>query len=229
MLTTATSLLFKLRTGAAVGALAIVLSACGGTKWGFPYKTDMQQGNWITSEQVARLEKGMTREQVRFVLGTPVLQDIFRSNRWDYTYYNKPGYGKVEERKFTVWFNGDVLDHWEGDQQPDRQPFQKTDNGAKPAPSSSDAASAKAEATSAAKESTNATSAPATAAPDATGAATETHAVPDTGASSATNNDKAANTSTSSTLSGEGTGLRINAPGSDTLTLPNESTPQPLR
>lgn len=227
MLTTATSLLFKLRTGAAVGALAIVLSACGGTKWGFPYKTDMQQGNWITSEQVARLEKGMTREQVRFVLGTPVLQDIFRTNRWDYTYYNKPGYGKVEERKFTVWFKGDVLDHWEGDQQPDRQPFQKTDNGAKPAPSSSDTDSAKEQAASTV-ESTTATSAPAAeaAAPNAAGTTTETHAVPSSETSSDASRDKAAS---SSTLSGDGTGFRINAPGSDTLTLPNESSPQPLR
>jgi outer membrane protein assembly factor BamE len=227
VLTTATSLLFKLRTGAAVGALAIVLSACGGTKWGFPYKTDMQQGNWITSEQVARLEKGMTREQVRFVLGTPVLQDIFRTNRWDYTYYNKPGYGKVEERKFTVWFKGDVLDHWEGDQQPDRQPFQKTDNGAKPAPSSSDTDSAKEQAASTV-ESTTATSAPAAeaAAPNAAGTTTETHAVPSSETSSDASRDKAAS---SSTLSGDGTGFRINAPGSDTLTLPNESSPQPLR
>lgn len=130
MLTTATPLLLKLRAGVAVGALALALSACGGTKWGFPYKADIQQGSWITSEQVARLEKGMTREQVRFILGTPALQDIFRTNRWDYTYYNKPGYGKEEERQFTVWFEGDALARWEGDKQPDRQPFQKIDNGA---------------------------------------------------------------------------------------------------
>ena len=134
MLTTATPLLLKLRAGVAVGALALALSACGGTKWGFPYKADVQQGSWITSEQVARLEKGMTREQVRFILGTPALQDIFRTNRWDYTYYNKPGYGKEEERQFTVWFEGDALSRWEGDKQPDRQPFQKIDNGAATAP-----------------------------------------------------------------------------------------------
>lgn len=72
----------------------------------------------------------MTREQVRFILGTPTLQDIFRSNRWDYPYFHKPGYGEAEERKFTVWFEGDSLVRWEGDEQPDRQPFQKTDTGA---------------------------------------------------------------------------------------------------
>src|SRR3546814_17013974 len=85
---------------------ALALSACGTTNWGFPYRPDIQQGNWITSEQVAQLQKGQTREQVRFILGTPTLQDVFRTNRWDYPYYNKPGYGDDQERKFTVWFEG---------------------------------------------------------------------------------------------------------------------------
>ena len=107
----------------------MAVSACGTTNWGFPYRPDIQQGNWITTEQVAQLQQGMTREQVRFILGTPTLQDIFRSNRWDYPYFHKPGYGKEEERKFTVWFEGDSLVRWEGDEQPDRQPFQKTDTG----------------------------------------------------------------------------------------------------
>ncbi|MDS1140802.1 outer membrane protein assembly factor BamE [Pusillimonas sp. SM2304] len=110
--------------------LAMALTACGTTNWGFPYRPDVQQGNWITTEQVAQLQEGMTREQVRFILGTPTLQDIFRTNRWDYPYYNKPGYGKEEERKFTVWFEGDTLVRWEGDDQPDRQPYERTDTGA---------------------------------------------------------------------------------------------------
>lgn len=130
MLTTRKPSFSTLRTGLAVGALALTLTACGGTKWGFPYRADVQQGNWITAEQVARLEPGMTREQVRFILGTPMLQDIFRTNRWDYTYFNKPGYGDTEERQFTVWFEGDQLVRWAGDQQPDRQPFERYDTGA---------------------------------------------------------------------------------------------------
>ncbi|MGB6105856.1 MAG: outer membrane protein assembly factor BamE [Pusillimonas sp.] len=108
----------------------MTLTACGGTHWGFPYRPDVQQGNWITAEQVSQLQQGMTREQVRFILGTPTLQDIFRTNRWDYPYYNKPGYGKEEERKFTVWFEGDALVRWDGDDQPDRQPYERTDSGA---------------------------------------------------------------------------------------------------
>jgi outer membrane protein assembly factor BamE len=121
----------------------MALSACGTTNWGFPYRPDVQQGNWITSEQVAQLQQGMTREQVRFILGTPTIQDIFRTNRWDYPYYNKPGYGEEQERKFTVWFEGDSLVRWEGDQQPDRQPFQKADTGMTPGQSGDKAAATK--------------------------------------------------------------------------------------
>ncbi|WP_243410823.1 outer membrane protein assembly factor BamE [Pusillimonas noertemannii] len=116
-----------MRNSLAVCILAVALSACGGTKWGFPYRADIQQGNWVTAEQVARLEQGMTREQVRYVLGTPTLKDIFHANRWDYPYYNKPGYGNAEERRFTVWFENDQLVRWEGDDQPDYQPFQVPD------------------------------------------------------------------------------------------------------
>lgn len=133
MLTTAKSLCFKFRTSLAVSALALALSACGTTNWGFPYRAAVQQGNWITSEQVAQLQEGMTREQVRFILGSPALQDIFHTDRWDYSYFNKPGYGAEELRKFTVWFEGDKLVRWAGDEQPDRQPFQKADTGAKSA------------------------------------------------------------------------------------------------
>ena len=109
--------------------MAATLSACGSTNWGFPYRATIQQGNWITTEQIAQLEVGMTRDQVRFILGTPTLQDVLHANRWDYPYYNQPGYGKDELRKFTVWFENDQLVRWAGDPQPDRQPFQKADSG----------------------------------------------------------------------------------------------------
>ncbi|CDM23788.1 outer membrane protein assembly factor BamE [Castellaniella defragrans] len=109
--------------------MALGLAGCGSTNWGFPYRATIQQGNWITTEQVAKLETGMTRDQVRFILGTPTLQDIFHAERWDYPYYNQPGYGKDELRKFTVWFENDQLVRWTGDEQPDRQPFQRADSG----------------------------------------------------------------------------------------------------
>jgi len=107
-----------------------LLSACGSSKWGFPYRANVQQGNWVTNEQVAQLETGMNRLQVRFILGTPILQDSLHADRWDYAYYNKPGYGKEELRHLTVWFENEQLVRWHSDPQPDRQPFERTDTGA---------------------------------------------------------------------------------------------------
>ena len=75
-----------LRSGLTVVALAVglfVLSGCSPNKWGFPYKVGVQQGNWITKDQVALLRPGMTREQVRFALGTPTLTSALHANRWE--------------------------------------------------------------------------------------------------------------------------------------------------
>jgi outer membrane protein assembly factor BamE len=116
-----------LRTGLALLALAVgmtALSGCTSNKWGFPYKAGVQQGNWITKDQVALLRPGMTREQVRFALGTPMLTSALHANRWDYPYYFRSGNGKVDERVFTVLFEGGQLASWKGDDQPDLQPFQ---------------------------------------------------------------------------------------------------------
>lgn len=99
------------------------LTACSSGKWGFPYRAPVQQGNWVTAEQVSLLQVGMTAEQVRFALGTPTLTNVFRPDRWDYPYYFKPGYGEPVLRKFVVWFdNNGLLARWEGDTQPDFQP-----------------------------------------------------------------------------------------------------------
>lgn len=112
------------RAGLAAFSLALALAGCSSDKWGFPYRPSIQQGNWVTQEQVAQLKQGMTRDQVRFVLGSPTLTDVLHADRWDYFYYYKPNNGAAEKRKFTVWFKDDALDRWEGDKQPDKQPFQ---------------------------------------------------------------------------------------------------------
>lgn len=118
-----------LRAPAALAAV-LALSACGAYNSyvpGFitPYRSDVQQGNWVTSEMVALLKPGMTREQVRFALGSPALTDIFHADRWDYPYSFLPGRGKPEQRLLTVFFENDRLARWSGDEMPDRQPFQK--------------------------------------------------------------------------------------------------------
>ena len=80
-----------------------------------PYKIDIQQGNIITQEMLAKLKAGMTRSQVRFALGSPLVIDPFRGDRWDYvSLYQKQG-KEVERRRITVIFEEDRLVRIEGD------------------------------------------------------------------------------------------------------------------
>lgn len=80
-----------------------------------PYRIDVQQGNYVTQDMVAKLKSGMTRAQVRFVLGTPLVVDPFRNDRWDYIYlYNKGG-RVVEQRHMSVYFKDDKLLRIDGD------------------------------------------------------------------------------------------------------------------
>ncbi|MBK1782054.1 outer membrane protein assembly factor BamE [Advenella sp. WQ 585] len=121
-----TALFLRLRKGLFVSALALTaLTGCSSGKWGFPYINPVQQGNWITEENVALLQKGMTPDQVRYALGSPTLTDIFRPDRWDYPYHYQPGYGEPVTRNFSVWFANGVLDRWEGDKQPNFQPYEQ--------------------------------------------------------------------------------------------------------
>ena len=71
-----------------------------------PYRIDIQQGNVVTAEQFAQLKLGMTQDQVKFLLGTPMLTDIFHDNRWDYYYRMDKGATRVvESRGLTLYFN----------------------------------------------------------------------------------------------------------------------------
>lgn len=81
------------------------------------YKIDVQQGNILTQEMVSQLRPGLTKDQVRFILGTPVLMDMFHANRWDYVYrLQKGSTGAVEMRKFSVFFDaGGLLASVSGD------------------------------------------------------------------------------------------------------------------
>ncbi len=125
--------------------LMLLLAGCSGvpTLPGItPYKMDIQQGNYVTQQMVAKLKPGMTRSQVRFILGTPLIVDMFRTNRWDYVYiYEKRG--KVtEQRKITVIFEDDKLARVEGDVVPEAA-GDKADSAAgadKPEPAASAAA-----------------------------------------------------------------------------------------
>ena len=80
-----------------------------------PRKIEIQQGNVITQEMVDKLQPGMTRNQVRFVLGTPLLVDPFRTDRWDYVYTMNKGGQLVEQRQLKVFFQDDKMLRYEGD------------------------------------------------------------------------------------------------------------------
>lgn len=80
-----------------------------------PYKIDIQQGNVVTEEMVAKLKPGMTRSQVRFTLGSPLIVDVFHSDRWDYIYRIAPKGRVSEEKKLAVFFKDDRLSHIQGD------------------------------------------------------------------------------------------------------------------
>jgi len=94
---------------------------------------DIQQGNVVTQEMVAKLQPGMTRSQVRFALGTPLVVDPFREDRWDYVYvYLKRG-EVVEQRRLVIVFKDDKLARIEGDTMPAGPGSAKVDKPAVPA------------------------------------------------------------------------------------------------
>ncbi|MFT0869376.1 outer membrane protein assembly factor BamE [Pseudomonas sp. CAM1A] len=129
-----------------VGLLA--LAGCS-----FPgvYKIDIQQGNVVTQDMIDQLRPGMTRRQVRFIMGNPLLQDTFHTNRWDYLYSLQPGGGQRQQERMSIFFNendqlvnlsGDFMPGVSRDQEilggsgdttvnPDKQPSQ-TEKPAKP-------------------------------------------------------------------------------------------------
>ena len=91
-----------MRSTAIAAACAVLLAGC-------VYRIDIQQGNYVTQDQVAKLKNGMTRTEVRQTLGTPLLMDVFHNDRWDY-YFSQAKAGKAGERKlFSVHFKDDKV------------------------------------------------------------------------------------------------------------------------
>jgi len=91
-----------------------------------PYKVEVVQGNFVSKEQVAALKPGMSRQQVREVLGTPLLASVFHADRWDYVFTLKRQGVPAQERKLALLFKGDVLDRFEGDDMPSEADFVAT-------------------------------------------------------------------------------------------------------
>lgn len=88
-----------------------------------PYKIDIVQGNFVSKEQAAAVRPGMTRLQVRDIMGTPLLTSIFHADRWDYVFTFKRQGLEPQARKVTVFFKGDLMERLEGDELPTEAEF----------------------------------------------------------------------------------------------------------
>lgn len=104
--------------GAVLGCLALL-----GATSGCVYRLNIQQGNYLEKRNTDQLAAGMTKVQVRYLLGTPMVPVIFDNDRWDYLYYLKVGRQKPVERQLTVYFKDDKVEkidrHGEVSETPD--------------------------------------------------------------------------------------------------------------
>jgi outer membrane protein assembly factor BamE len=98
-------------------------SAINPVNWITPYKVDVIQGNFISSEQVGQLQPGMSRDQVKSVLGTPLMASLFHKDRWDYVFTLKRQGVESQSFKYTVFFKDDQLERFEGDTMPSEAEF----------------------------------------------------------------------------------------------------------
>ena len=112
---------FSRRAGAPLALVASALAGCGGLQVTenflgviTPYRIEVVQGNVITSEQIAVAKPGLTRAQVRDVLGSPLLSDPFHADRWDYVFTIRRQGAESQLRRVVVRFKADVLDSIEG-------------------------------------------------------------------------------------------------------------------
>lgn len=106
-----------------LGGALLTLPACSYLQ---PYRVPVVQGNVVTREQVAVLRPGMSRIQVRDILGTPLLTSVFHADRWDYVFTLKRQGAEPQARRVTVFFKGEVLERFEADELPSETEFVST-------------------------------------------------------------------------------------------------------
>lgn len=106
-----------------LGAIGCATKSNSLPQTGFIYQIEVVQGNFVSSEQVAALRTGMPKAQVRNILGTPLLTDIFHENRWDYVFTIVRQGKLAEPRKLALFFNNNILERWEGDSMPSETEF----------------------------------------------------------------------------------------------------------
>jgi outer membrane protein assembly factor BamE len=96
--------------------LAFSAAACSYLPNLSPHRIEIQQGNFVSQEMVGQLKTGMTKDQVRFAMGTPLVADLFHGDRWDYVFVRQRANSReVERRRISVFFEQDKLVRIEGD------------------------------------------------------------------------------------------------------------------
>jgi outer membrane protein assembly factor BamE len=129
----------------ALAALAaLLLASCGSLPVPNlkPYRIEIQQGNFVSQEMMSQLKPGMSKDQVRFVMGTPLLIDVFHADRWDYVYRRQRENSNVlEHRKIAVFFEDGKLKRVEGDVEAASAAEPVKAPEAKPAPAAAQASS----------------------------------------------------------------------------------------
>jgi outer membrane protein assembly factor BamE len=91
-----------------------------------PYRVEVVQGNFVSREQVEALKPGMSRQQVRDILGTPLVTSVFHASRWDYVFTIKRQGVEPQRRRLAVFFNGEALERFDGDPMPSEAEFVTT-------------------------------------------------------------------------------------------------------
>jgi len=111
--------------------LAVLCTSCGTALPTIkPYKLDVQQGNVVNSKMLLQLRPGMTKSQVRFIMGTPLIQDSFHGNRWDYVYQLRENGKITEQRRVILDFENELLKAVRGDVVPSGSEKAKPNAGA---------------------------------------------------------------------------------------------------
>lgn len=109
-----------------------VLGGCGTSmsrstinpvNWITPYKVDVIQGNFVSKEQVGQLRAGMSRDEVKAVMGTPLMTSLFHVDRWDYVFTMKRQGVEPQSFKYTLFFKNNLLERFEGDEMPSEAEF----------------------------------------------------------------------------------------------------------
>lgn len=106
------------------------MTACTVSGWGLVHRIDVQQGNVITQDVVNQLKPGMTRRQVQYLAGSPMIIDVFHQDRWDYVYRYTEGHGEPVTEHITLYFENDVLARISGTLRPSSDPADAMDTRA---------------------------------------------------------------------------------------------------